>query len=243
MKLHIDRDIANWQFGEQFITMLCDLGPQFLLDRVGNMERRTKPFENIAQCRPYWGGTKRLVREDGTAFDYYDDFVWTRRKKVKTSGIVSHTFHRQRLNETDPASIWVDYDFELKADWKQVFARFCTLCKPMYAMLHPFDGIEFTYGTEEVRRDHFRYGGYHWHLEKEQFPNLAWINLFGGKFRNLANRAALERDGFYTESIGDGWLLQLTPNIADVHSDYQRFVEIRMKAKRHFPDRFFLIPD
>lgn len=243
MKLHIDRDIADWPFGEQFIRLLCDLGPQFMPDRVGTMERRTEPFESIAQCRTYWGGTKRLEPADGPAFDFYDDFVWTRRKKVKTSAIVHHVLVREQFNDMIPAYVMVDYGFELKADWRQLFVRFCSLCKPMYAMLHPFDGIELTFGSEELRRDDFRYGGYRWHFEKNQFPNLAWINFFGGKSRDIADRLALEKDGFHTETIGDGWLLQLTPTIAEVHADYERFVEIRLKAKEHFPDKFFLIPD
>jgi hypothetical protein len=163
--------------------------------------------------------------------------------KIKTAGMIRHALYRPRSNDTVPASISVDYGLEAKEDWSGVFTRFCSLCKPMYAMLHLFDGIELTFGTEEIRRDDFRFGGFHWHFAKHQFPNLAWINLFDGKFRDIADRSALEKDGFHTETIGDGWLLQLTSSIADVQTDYAQFVEVRRKAKKHFPEKFFLIPD
>jgi hypothetical protein len=243
MSLHVLHDIADWEFGTKFIDTLCDLGPLFTPDRVGIMERRTKPFVDVEQCKAYWGGVNHMEPADGHPFDFYDDFVWTRRKKIKTSGMIRHALYRPRFNDTVPASISVDYGLAMDADWNSVFSRFCSLCKPMYAMLHLFDGIELTFGTEEVRRDHFRYGGYHWHLAKRQFPNLAWINLFDGKFRDIADRSALEKDGFHTETIGDGWLLQLTTSIADVQADFVNFSEIRKKAKRHFPEKFFLVPD
>jgi hypothetical protein len=243
LSLHVPRNIADWEFGARFVDMLCDLGPLFAPDRVGIMERRTKPFVAIEQCKAYWGGVNHMEPADRAPFDFYDDFVWTRRKKIKTSGIIRHALFQTRLYDIVPAAISVDYGLAANVDWNSVFSRFCSLCRPVYAMLHLFDGIELTYGTEEMRRDHFRYGGYHWHLAKHQFPNLAWINLFDGEFRDIADRSALERDGFHTETIGDGWLLRLTESIIDVQADYASFVEIRKKAKRHFPEKFFLIPD
>lgn len=243
MKLHVPHNMANWEFGANFVDMLCDLGPQFTPERLGIMERRTKPFESTGDCKAYWGGVDHMMPADGGAFDFYDDFVWTRRKKVKTAGIVQHTQYRPRFMDTIPASIRVEFGFEIIEDWKYIFSRFCSLCKPMYAMLHPFDGVELSFGSEDMRRDHFISGGYHWHLAKNQFPNLAWINVFDGKFRDIADRSALEKDGFHTETIGDGWLLQLTPMIADVQADYAQFIAVRAKAKRHFPGKFFLLPD
>jgi hypothetical protein len=243
LSLHVDHKMTDWAFGDRFITMLCDLGPQLTPDRVGTMERRTNPFLGVEQCKAIWAGVYTMTPSEGRPFIYHDDFVWTRRKKVKTSGILRHVFVRERFNDEVPGSISVDYSVDFATDWSTVFSRFCALCRPMYAVLHLFDGIELTFGSEEMRRDHFRSGGYSWHLEKRQFPNLAWINLFGGKFRDIADRSALERDGFHTETIGDGWLLRLTTSIADVQADYPSFVEIRKKAKRHFPEKFFLIPD
>lgn len=235
--------MTDWTFGEQFVAMLCDLGPQLAPERVGVMERRTAPFVDVQQCEEIWAGVNKVEPAEGPPFIYHDNFIWTRRKKVKTAGILRHVLVRERFNDELPGSISVDYAVDFSPDWSLVFSRFCALCRPIYATLHHFDGIELTFGTEEMRRDHFRSGGYRWHLAKNQFPNLAWSNVFAGKFRDIADRAALEKDGFHTEKVGDGWLLRLTPSIADVQSDYAHFSEIRMKAKRHFPEKFFLISD
>jgi hypothetical protein len=240
MSLHITNSIAEWGFGKRFIELLANLGPQFFPDRVGNFERHTKPWEGVEQCHELWGNAKTKVASDHLL---YNDFIWTRRRNLRSSGTVRHSISRPALGDFVPAWITAECGLDTSVDWSDFFSRFCELCLPAYGLLHLYDGIELTFGNEKVRRDHFRAGGFHWHLEQRRFPNLAWINAFGGPFREIADRGALESDGFYTQTIGDSWLLRLTPSIVDVHLNYSHFSEIRRKAKRHFPREFFLIPD
>ena len=65
ISLHLTHKMTDWAFGEQFVAMLCDLGPQLAPERVGVMERRTAPFVDVQQCEEIWAGVNKVEPAEG----------------------------------------------------------------------------------------------------------------------------------------------------------------------------------
>ncbi|PUA28271.1 MAG: hypothetical protein B0W54_17510 [Cellvibrio sp. 79] len=123
------------------------------------------------------------------------------------------------------------------------FVELIKVCNPKYAFLHLCTEKEFDKKYEErsITSDFFQ-GAFDKPVSRAGFANLAWLNYFSTPYIDKINAGGLKAAGFELEIFHNGIMLKVSPNMEDVITDMEGFVELRKKAKEFFPYNFFRRP-
>jgi hypothetical protein len=76
-----------------------------------------------------------------------------------------------------------------------------------------------------------------------RFLNAAWAMYFGEGMAQHVDAPALKAADFLVDAMRDGYLVRITPDLADVARDYAAFAERRAELKQHFAPGFFPMSD
>ncbi len=83
------------------------------------------------------------------------------------------------------------------------------------------------------------------HALRRYIPNLYWLTVFGKPYVELFGRESLlSSPVFRVSELETGCIaLQLTPDIHDIHADYDAFDELRRQVKGHLNSNAFFQPN
>jgi hypothetical protein len=168
-----------------------------------------------------------------------NDFAWKRRKRIACLGYVYHGFVNLR-REVIPGLLNLRADPHPEVDWLALFKQWCEICPPQLAMLHHFTPTELA--DRQLGAAYFQAGSLG-KSDNPRFHNAAWAMYFGEGMAQHVDTPALQAAGFLVESMPHGYLVRITPDLADVARDYAAFAERRAELKQHFPPGFFLMSD
>ena len=261
-KLHIAirtcEETVSWEFGRRFLGVLMDAGDPLRPQRIAtfaetNFRNKKTEFIDVDGCEPFWAQTASYRMND-TPHEYIGNFLWRRRKTVKSDGSFSHTTRNMYLNLL-PGRVNLDGAWHKAVGWGKLFRDWCVVMPPQIGMLHVVTAPErfeleirdVTEQTEEEERfiggwQDFRFGSFG-ALLKPEIPNIGWAMFYGGQFAGEVDEDAISGAGFPIERIGDGYLVQVTESIHDVVDDFALFSRRRAELKSLFRDGLFTIAD
>ncbi|CAB3744430.1 hypothetical protein [Achromobacter denitrificans] len=228
-------ETVDWDVGSRLLESLYSneglLSPEFVSH---NVDKVKEPFEGGAQAELFWA-EKASIRANGSLSDFFLDFAWRRKRSVKSSGNVIHTFRNIR-NKIVPGSARLNSVFSDKIDWYQLFKTWSEIFPPQLGMLHYFTEPEL--GPHEVHNS-FQIGSFKAAL-KPEVPDSGWAMFYGDEFAEKVDADRIASAGFPIEKIGDGYLVRVTNDIQDIVADFQLFAQRRVELKSLFPEGFFL---
>ncbi|WP_343575836.1 hypothetical protein [Pseudomonas sp.] len=228
-------ETIDWDFGSQLLESLYLndglLAPELISHNVDKVDG---PFKGRSQAEVFWA-EKTSIRANGSLSDFFLDFAWRRKRSVKSSGNVVHTFRNVR-NQIVPGSVRLNSGYSEKVEWYQLFKVWCEIFPPQIGMLHYFTEPEL--GAHEIHGS-FQIGSFKAALRPE-VSNAGWAMFYGNEFSEKVDAERIASAGFPIEKIGDGYLVRVTSDIQDVVADFRVFEQRRAELKSLFPEGFFL---
>ncbi len=229
-------ETIGWSAGEKLIDSLSLNGGLLLPEQVShNEDKFTEPFVGKPACESLWA-SKAPIRVNGALSDFYQDFAWRRKKAVKSSGSVVHTFRNIR-GQVVPGSVCLNSAYSEKTDWYSLFKTWCEIFPPQLGMLHLFTTPEL---SPSEKNDSFQIGSFNAAL-KPEVPNIGWAMFYGNEFAEEADADRIAASGFPVEKLSSGYLVRVTKNLQDVANDFPLFSKRRAELKSLFREDFFLI--
>ncbi len=228
-------ETIGWDVGSRFFESLSlnngVLSPEFVSKSWG---RTTTPFEGKSQAGTLWA-EKAEMRSNGGYSEFFLDFVWKRKRAVKSSGYVQHT-KRNIRNQIVPGGPYLTSAISEKVDWYQLFKVWCEIFPPQLGMLHYFTKPELA--PHQVN-DSFQIGSFNAALNPN-VPNAGWAMFYGNEFAEKVDADRIARAGFPIEKIGDGYLVRVTEEIQEIVRDFPLFAQRRTELKSLFAEGFFV---
>ncbi len=249
------RETASWDFGRRFIDILLEqrdkMRPELIAPYSEDGFRDRIKFEDIESCEPYWA-QPYVSRPQGSYIEGHSDFLWRRRKVVKTDGLFAHT-SKNIKSQIVPGKIYMTSAWHKTVNWAGLFRDWCEHMKPQIGMAHVLTGPEMfelpKYNLLECTDEEaqfeggwsdFRLGSFGAAL-KPEIPNIGWAMFYGDEFAKDVDYEAISATGFPIEKIGNGYLVQVTEDINDVVNDFAIFSKKRAELKSLFRDDLFMI--
>lgn len=229
-------ETIGWGVGEAFIASLSRDGGVLVPEQVShNADKFVESFMGMAASEACWA-SKAAIRINGALSDFYQDFAWRRKKKVKGSGSVVHTARNTR-GQVVPGAISYRSASSERVDWYSLFKTWCEIFPPQLGMLHLFSEPEL--GPHE-KNNSFQIGSFKSALNPD-VPNMGWAMFYGDEFAEEVDFERIAAAGFPIEKLNKGYLVTVTENIQDVASNFSLFSKRRGELKRLFREDFFLI--
>ncbi|WP_114391082.1 hypothetical protein [Notoacmeibacter marinus] len=263
-KIQTLNDIHSWDVGGsllQSVFKVEKLKPQRVATFGEVTAKHGFHVETLGDCQSHWA-RKATMRLDESPREFFQSFHWRRVKVAKSQGTV--TFPSDNLKGTRlSGGLFFESQFKKEIDWIGIFSIWCSILTPYGAILHPAidmeqpvrngrDVREYTL-NEEINQNawsRFSTGTFHCEFRAGElnslfsgFTNLGWASFFGGEYAHEVAAAAISAAGFPVQSIGDGYLVQVTEDINDVINDFTMFLKLRAELKSLFRDGLFLIKD
>lgn len=234
----------DWKIGREIFRQFGEANHYLLPDKIGNSEPLKVTVSDIEDCAPFWAPLDDVSR--GGIAGNADNFMWKRSRKIRSSGHIMHRF-RNRAGEVRATWLVFRADPERATPWKNLFAQLCILLAPKYATLHILGSMEkdsSRFSAEDI--DSF---GFNDHvtglppiaLERKGLANLACSNFFGTELTHLLDVKKIERAGFPIRQLGDGHMLEISPDLFLVLDDFAAFADRRTTLKGLFPENTFRI--
>lgn len=256
-------DLTSWERGEEILNQVFSdskLTPEKVATFAEVTSKNGKSVNCISECETLWA-SKGEMRIGSKLRNFTEDFYWRRNRVVKSQGAVSFASVNMQ-GKSIPGRIHLQSQFRTEVDWQSLFKNWCRTSQGNAGILHPLvllDGPREK-AHRDVRDNTFeeavQQNAWSRFLNGELFSefragelntsvsgltNLGWATWFGGDLAKEVNVTSLGEAGFYVESIGDGFLVQLTDYIEDVVTDFEMFSNRRSKLKSLFRDDLFLI--
>ena len=251
-------ETVSWDFGRRFLNVLMNAGdrlrPQWITTFAEtNFRNRKTGFIDVDGCERFWARTGSYRMNDAPR-EFSQDFLWRRRKAVKSDGMFTHTTRSFR-NKVIPGRIYMYGNWHRAVDWQRLFRDWCGVMNPQIGMLHVVTAPELfdieaknvMEQTEEEERffggwNSFRIGSFRaW--DEPEIANIGWAMFYGGEFAGEVDEEAIAGAGFPVEKIGGGYLVRVTGNFQDVVDDFPLFSERRAALKSLFRDGLFTIAE
>lgn len=227
-------ETVNWRIGEHILDSLCEFQGNLLPEQIShNPDKFDAPFLGKKCVENFWATPVTLSYGGGT-FEVADTFAWRRKKSVKSLGYVTHT-KRNIKSQIVPGEISFTSDYASKVNFYELFKSWCCILPPQIGMLHLFVEEEL---KDLGRYDSFRLGSFNASLNPE-ICGIGWAMYYGPDFCKNIDIQKLEESGFFVEKIGDGFIVRVTQNIADVNDNFAIFSERREEMRKLFPQNFF----
>lgn len=228
-------ETIDWQVGEKLIDSLSASEGVLFPEKIShNADNISTEFIGKAQAEKSWA-EKASLRFDGTLSDYYQDFAWRRKKRIKSYGRVVHTKKNFRA-QIVPGSISFRSEYSDKINWFELFSLWCRIFPPQLGMLHFFSEPELGL---HVRNNSFQIGSFNSAL-KPEIPDVGWAMFYGDEFASEVNVELIEASGFMIENFNGGNLVRVTNSIQDVVEDFSLFESRRSELKDLFRKGIFL---
>jgi hypothetical protein len=235
ISLRTEIDTVKWEVGAEFIRSLCSGDGLLEPEQIShNVDSFGEAFLGIERSEPGWA-SKASVRVNGQFSDYYQDFAWRRKTKLKSSGSVSHTACNLK-GQVVPGSVCFRANFDEVIDWYALFKKWCEMFSPQVGMLHLFTDPELQPG---MKYNSFQIGSFNALLSPE-VPNAGWLMYYGEPFFSKIDVDVIRSAGFGVEELGQGCLVKVTENIVDVKNNFCLFDKRRNVLKATFGEGFFL---
>jgi hypothetical protein len=239
----------RWSFGAQLVNALREVDPKLAPQRAGWVEKQLKDVESDEDLRRWWVDPRLAEDHEGLPTSSHD-LLWRTGGSLRSLAMVKHGLRNQR-GQVSPSKIRFSAVWKRPVDFEALFENWLDLSTPFLAMLHLFTPPEqiflptSTVGEwDDFRREwvNFQHASYGYLLEPS-IPNLTWAMAFGGEYAREVDVEGLRGAGISVEAMGDGWLVRLTPGLADVADNFEGFVARRQLARRFFRDDLFLVRD
>ncbi|WP_435484177.1 hypothetical protein [Variovorax sp. GB1R11] len=236
---------TEWEFGRKFLQTLCDADARLSPEYVGNSEPIKIFVGNIDDCKASWAPEAIIDGPVGPSHVKWN-FLWKRAKAIKYWGCVHHTL-TTRSGELKLGWITLTATPDKRVDWSDLFHRLCILTNPKFATMHLRTDAEarpeaFSENVvENFGVNDLLYGHPDVALKERGLAYLSWANFFGEQYASEVDVAKLQENGFSVESIGEGFLVTLTPTLSDVMDNFSLFSERRVALRKLFRPGLFRI--
>ncbi|APQ10302.1 hypothetical protein BJP27_01825 [Pseudomonas oryzihabitans] len=229
-------DTFDWEIGKKFIASLYAGGGLILPEQISHSaDKFVDLFMSGDECRNYWGA-EGVIKVNGSASRFYEDFAWRRKKTIKSNGYIRHKTQNIRA-QVIPGSINFRSDCSDRLDWYLLFKKWCEIFSPQLGCLHQFGGLEL---DPRYKNDSFQIGSFNSAL-KPDVPNIGWAMFYGDEFAEAVDVNKIAAAGFPIERMGNGYLVRVTENFEDVIERFTLFSRRRAELKALFREGFFLV--
>jgi hypothetical protein len=240
MAIRTHQDTSSWSVGRQLLDAQIAAHPLLMPHYVSNdADNCREPLTDGAKAEQLWNAQHPVAGHGNDVVLRQNDFAWKRRKRIACLGYVYHGFVNLRGHRI-PTSLNLTADPHPEVDWLALFKQWCGICPPQLAMLHHFTPTE--QADRQLGAVFFQAGGLG-KPDNPQFRNAAWAMYFGEGMAQHVDAPALQAAGFLVEPMPHGYLVRVTPDLADVARDYAAFAERRAELKQHFAPGFFPMSD
>ncbi|NBD19169.1 hypothetical protein GTZ97_00600 [Aquabacterium fontiphilum] len=240
MALYTHRDTSAWSVGRQLLDAQVAAHPLLTPHYVSNNpDDCREPLTDEAMAERLWNAQHPVAGHGNDVVLLQNDFAWKRRKRIACLAYLCHGFVNLR-GEVIPGRLNLRAAPHPEVDWLALFKQWCEICPPQLAMLHHFTPTELA--DRQLEAVYFHAGSLG-SYDNPQFLNAAWAMYFGEGMAQHVDVPVLQAAGFLVESMPNGYLVRITPDLADVARDYAAFAERRAELKQHFPSGFFPMSD
>lgn len=240
MALKTQRDTSAWAVGRRLLDAQVAAHPLLTPHYVSNdADDCREPLTDEAMAERLWNAQHPVAGHGNDVVLLQNDFAWKRRKRIACLAYLCHGFVNLR-GEVIPGRLNLRADPHPEVDWLALFKQWCEICPPQLAMLHHFTPTE--QADRQLGAVYFQAGALA-ESGNPRFLNAAWAMYFGEGMAQHVDAPALRAAGFLVDAMPDGYLVRITPDLADVARDYAAFAERRAELKQHFPPGFFPMGD
>ncbi len=233
--LHIE-SVWSFKLASQFVSVVklhCELLPEYMPTRWGWTEPKKNfdpthieqlVFENNRADNVWW---KRIERPKATGSWMVR---WGKEPKTYTHASIDLNIIESRLQSKliaylQQASMFTDADFSFLDGMNEFY-------RPMAMQSHisSFGGDRLYVTTHTLR---------HW------LPDMPWAVVFGPAYVRLFGKDnLLSCPAYKVEELGPEMVfIQLTPNIDDIHQQFDVVMKARALAKQHLGEDCFFKPE
>ncbi|EBA17210.1 hypothetical protein RSK20926_09572 [Roseobacter sp. SK209-2-6] len=258
LALSSDKPSHDWEFGQKALGILYAADPALKPERLGLDDtdlRKKRSFETVEDARPFWAKFGDYVEAedisivDGLPDQLMSGLLWKRARPLRARGSFWFAWFHKVLQQALPSQLEITADYVERIDYEAMFKDYCALYEPQQAYLHYINKAvknEDRALSAKINQPERLNGniysfltGFFGGTKDEKTFDLGAMNFFSTDWLGEGTVERLKDAGLSVTESANGCFLDLVPNISDLDTCFETFVERRKLAKDIIgPDRF-----